>query len=174
MTFEFWVCNDTPERAEGAPVALADRAGWSCHLRPAGAGRPWKQYGRPSRGSSRTGAPQVEERTRYTLRLALADGDEDPARHAIEYEVFPALPSPGTRCRSRSSVQARRRQLMRRTGRERGRDNPVSTSRGRLCRIRATPDTIDSAVAAGARAVFLELPVGEYEVGVRRCASRSV
>ena len=133
MPFEFWVCNDT----HAAPGNL--RLRWQIEQN----GKVVFAQQAPARvetmratfqGFFAPRAPQVEKRTTFTLRLALGGVDT-----AIEYEVFPAMPS----IRRSANVM-------------------LVKDYAAYRRRRAA---IDRAVNNGARAVFLKLPVGEYEIG---------
>ena len=110
-------------------------------------------------------APHVAARTRYTLRLALADGAKVVRDTAIEFEVFPAMAPV-----QRPSVGVVGSGLAPRLLREVG-VKPVSTKSAAVILVddfaayQRERRTLDQAVAAGARLVFLELPIGEYDIG---------
>ncbi len=163
MTFEFWICNDTPE----APRTL--RLRWQIEQR----GRVIFAQQSPAtveatraafQGFFTQSAPDVDQRTRYTLRLALADGEKILRDTDIEYEVFPALP-PLREVQVSVVGTGKAQQLVRELGgKPDARTASVFLVDDYTTYVQRRHD-IDRAVAAGARAVFLELPVGEYEIG---------
>jgi hypothetical protein len=166
MRFEFWVCNDTPE----APKAL--RLRWQIEEN----GRVTFARQTPAlveplratfQGYAAPKAPRVDRRTRYTLRLALADGEKILRDTQVEYEVFPT-PSPLGNLPVSALGTGKARQLLRDVGAKPGGHNtPLFLVDDYAAYVRQRGD-IDKAVAAGARAVFLELPAGEYEIGGSR------
>jgi hypothetical protein len=176
MTFEFWVCNDTPEGSK------TFRLHWQVEQR----GRIiYAQRGPASVQKTRSTfqgyfshrAPRVEERTRYTLRLAVADGSKILCDTAIEYEVFPALPALGG-VRVSLIGAGKAQKLVRELGGRPAAKVPSVFLVDDYVEYLRRQHTIDRAVAAGARAVFLELPVGEYNIGgsrvrVEECVMRA-
>ncbi len=176
MEFEFWVCNDTPE----APTSL--RLRWQiehdgrvifARKGPAAVEAVRSTF----QGFFVNSAPHVDQRTRYTLRLALADGEKILSDTDIEYEVFPALPA-------LSDVPVmvigtgKAQQLARELGGTLERKTPSIFLVDDYAAYAKRRETIDRAVAAGSRVVFLELPVGEYAIGgskvrVTECVMRA-
>jgi len=163
MTFEFWICNDTPEMSE--TLRLRSQIEQNGSVIFARQGPATVEATRAAfQGFFTHRAPLVDQRTRYTLRLALADGGKILRDTDIEYEVFPALPALGKLPVSVIGT-GKAKQLVRELG---VRPNP-STPKVFLvddysAYVRRRQE-VDRAVGAGARAVFLELPVGEYEIG---------
>jgi hypothetical protein len=165
MSFEFWLCNDTP----GAPKGLGLR--WQLEQN----GRV--VYSRQSPAtvdSMRAGfqgffvhqAPDVRERTRFILRLGLADGDSILNDTSIECDVFPLLPPPGEAAvRIIGTGNGKARQLLEELGVREGGERPSVLLIDDVAAYAKNKSTIDSAVAGGAKAVFLELPAGAYEIG---------
>jgi hypothetical protein len=176
MTFEFWICNDTPE------IPKSPRLHWQI-----------EQNGRvifaqqdaatveairaTFQGYFTPRAPHVDQRTRYTLRLALAEGEKILRETDIEYEVFPVLPAMDDMPVSVIGT-GKAQQLVRELG---GRPDTKTPSVFLVDDYSAYVrhrDAVDRAVAEGSRAVFLELPVGEYEIGgstvrVEECVMRA-
>lgn len=166
MSFEFWICNDTHEMPKGLSIRWQiEDAG---HVVFAGKAPADLEAMRATfQGYFRRAAPHVDHRTRFTLRLALADGQKILRDTEVGFEVFPDVPAgryPGV------SVigSGKGLQLIRELGiRERSRIPGVIVVDD-YARYQKQRASIDSAVSAGARAVFVELPAGEYEIGGSR------
>ena len=178
MSFEFWLCNDTP----GTPKGLQLR--WQLEQN----GRVVYSRQSPAAVASMRAAfqgffvhqaPDVRERTRFILRLGLANPDSILVDTNIEFDVFPPLPRPGeTDVRIISTGDGKARQLLEELGlREGGATSSILLVDDVATYVKHR-STIDSAVAQGARAVFLELPIGTYEIGgsavrVEECVMRA-
>jgi hypothetical protein len=167
MPFEFWLCNDTPEAPTGLRLRWQiEQGGRVIFARQAPA--TVQAVRATFQGFFAPRGPDVKERTCYTLRLAIADGAMILRDTAIEYEVFPALPVLGEVPVTVMGT-GKARQLLRELGGKPA-AKPVRKARKVILvddfgAYRRRRQTIDRAVATGARAVFLELPVGEYEIG---------
>jgi Glycosyl hydrolases family 2, sugar binding domain/Glycosyl hydrolases family 2/Glycosyl hydrolases family 2, TIM barrel domain len=175
MKFEFWISNDTPE----APKVL--RLRWQIEERghvifaqqaPAVVESTRATF----QGFFALGAPHVGRRTKYTLRLALAHGETILRNTDIEYEVFPPLPSLGE-MPVRVIGTGKAQQLLRELGGKPNAKTPSVILVDDFASYARHRDDIDRAVADGGRAVFLELPVGEYDIGgskvrVEECVMR--
>lgn len=176
MTFEFWVCNDTPE----TPKTL--RLRWQIEQsgRVIFAGQhpaTMKATRATFQGLFTHGAPPVTQRSRFTLRLALADGEKILRETDIEYEVFPV---PEFRNDVPLSVvgAGKARQLVQELGLKPAAGSPSIFLVDGYAKYVKHREMIDRAVSAGARAVFIELPVGEYDIGgsrvrVEECVMRA-
>jgi len=176
MPFEFWICNDTHE----SPKTFTLR--WQIEVN----GRIIASHKGPAtvqamratfQGFFKPIAPKVPHRTTFTLRLALADGDRILRDTEIEYEVFPTIPSHRT-----ASVLAlgtgKARQLVQELNLCTETTSPPVYVIDEYAAYLTRRHEIDSAVTRGARAVFLELPVGDYQVGgsavhVEECVMRA-
>jgi len=163
MPFEFWVCNDTPETSKKLRLRWQiEQSGRVIYSRQAPATVQAQRA--IFQGFFTPGAPHVEQRTRYTLRLALADGAKILRDTAIDYDVFPAPPAlRGLPVNVIGTGKAR--QLVRELG-----VKPAAKAASVIvvddyAAYRHRRQAIDRAVSAGARVVFLELPVGEYKIG---------
>jgi hypothetical protein len=167
MPFEFWVCNDTNEKPknlrlrwqieQNGKVIFSQQA-------PATVGAMRATF----QGFFATRAPEVARRTRFTLRLALGD-----THTAIDYEVFPALSAVG----DYPAAAIGTGKLLRELGAKPAGGKPAVIFVDDFDAYRRRRATIDRAVADGARVVFLELPVGEYDIGgskvrVEECVMR--
>jgi hypothetical protein len=163
MRFEFWICNDTPETSK------ALRLRWQIEQN----GRViFAQQGPTTIDATRATfqgffshfAPSVDRRTKYTLRLGLADGKKIVRDTDIDFEVFPALPT--LHDVSVSVIgNGKARQLVQELGVRPGGKTPAVFLVDNYAAYLKGRHAIDRAVNAGARAVFLELPAGEYEIG---------
>ena len=163
LPFEFWICNDT----HAAPADLKlrwqiEQNGKVIFSRQAPASvvameSTFQGYFAPK-------APGVDRRTKFTLRLALADDANILVDTSIDYEVFPALAKPADLSVTATGMGKAAR-LLAETGVKPTAKTPsvilVDNHADYLRRQKA----LDRAVAAGARLVFLELPVGEYHIG---------
>jgi len=171
MPFEFWVCNDTNEKPknlrlrwqieQNGKVIFSQQA-------PATVGAMRATF----QGFFAPRAPHVDRRTKFMLRLALGD-----THTSIEYEVFPeqaALTgtsvaligtSKGTHLLKELSIK------------------PITNNQQPITILtdytgyQKRRQKLDRAVAEGARVVFLELPVGNYDIGgskvrVEECVMR--
>lgn len=174
MRFEFWVCNDThkvPARARlryqleiGGKVVFAQQA-------RARVGNCTSAF----QGFLTLQAPAVSARTRATLRLALTDRAGKVLHDtAVDLTVFPAVPAPGENL-GVTVIGARNGKAARLAGKL-GlkpvfmlRRRPAPGARHVLLiddavRFNAHRAGIAAAVKAGAMALFLELPAGEYKI----------
>ncbi len=155
MSFEFWVCNDTLD----APQDMMLR--WQIEQN----GDVVFAQQTPARiesvkavfqGFFAPQAPKVSQRTPFTLRLSLGHKET-----AVEYEVFPEL-SAAPECRIEALGNSR---LLGELGVNAVPDNPDVYLISDYTAYSRRRNSIDLAVANGARAVFLELPTGRYEIG---------
>jgi hypothetical protein len=163
MPFEFWICNDTHKASkklnlrwqieENGQVIFARQS-------PAQVAAMQSVF----QGFFSPKAPKVKERTRYTLRLALADGGKILTDTAIDYEVFPAQPvlKDTAACIMGSGKAAL---LLAEMGIKPTGKTPQVILVDNYAAYQKKQQTLDAAVKAGARLVFLELPVGDYAIG---------
>ena len=164
MPFEFWVCNDTHEKSRKlrlrwqleshGKVIFAQQA-------PATVETMRSTF----QGFFAPKAPLVAKRSRHTLRLALADGDRLLCHTAIEFDVFPALP-PAGRLPVAVAGSGNAMNLLRELGvkpEPNGKPAVILVDDYRAYQQRRK--ALDRAVLDGARLVFLELPVGQYDIG---------
>ena len=175
MPFEFWVCNDTalPNRKltlrwqieQNGRVIFAQKTGASVQAMRS----VFQGYFAPR-------APHVETRTQFTLRLALADGSKVLHDTAVEFDVFPKLPALGAvavRTIGRGVAQT----LLRELGLKPANGDAAVILVDDYAAYHRRAQAIGRAVAEGARVVFLNLPVGQYEIGgsgvkVHECVMR--
>ena len=163
MPFEFWVCNDTHDKPKDVRLRWQiEQDGRVVFAQQAGASIRGMQS--TFNGFFRPMAPPVQHRTRFTLRLALADGSKILRDTAVEYVVFPRLPALGA-TRVHIAGKGRGLQLLRELG-----ITPAAKAASVIlvddyAAYRKHRAKIDRAATIGARVVFLELPAGEYKIG---------
>jgi hypothetical protein len=165
MSFEFWICNDTPRSPKGLELRWQlEQNGRVVYARRSPATVDAKQA--TFQGFFAHTAPDVRERTGFLLRLALADGDSIVHDTNVEFDVFPPLPQLREMAvRVIGAQDGKARRLVEELG--------ISESPGRpsvfliddVAAYEKQRGAVDSAVAGGAKAVFLELPVGQYGIG---------
>ena len=165
MSFEFWLCNDTPASPQGLQLRWQlEQNGRAVYSRQSPA--TVESMRAAFQGYFVHQAPDVRERTRFLLRLGLADTDSIIVDTSIEFDVFPSLPPPGAAAiRVIGTGDGRARQLLEELGMNEGGATPSVLLIDDVAEYAKHRSTIDSAVAGGAKAVFLELPVGTYEIG---------
>jgi hypothetical protein len=175
MPFEFWVCNDTA--AASGKLTLrwqVEQAGRVLFAQKTGA--KVEAMRSVFQGFFAPRALAVATRTRFTLRLALADGAQLRHDTAVEFDVFPKPPGAGA-----VSVSAIGRGVARTLLGELGLKPAAGAAEVTLvddyAAYRRRARAVDRAVAEGMRVVFLNLPVGEYEIGgscvkVHECVMR--
>lgn len=163
MPFEFWVSNDTHEVRKDLTL---------CWLIEQNGKGVFAQKGKATVESLKSTfqghfvprAPQVTERSRFTVRLALCDGKKVLRDVAVDYDVFPALPVPaGLAVEAVGNGKARA--LLRELGVKPATRKPAVILVDDFAAFKRSKIRLERAVADGARVVFLELPVGEYEIG---------
>lgn len=163
MPFEFWVCNDTAAASRKLSLRWQiERNGRVLFAQKTGA--KIQAMRSVFQGFFAPRAPQVETRTRFTLRLALADGLKILNDTTVEFDVFPKLPKPGAAAvmtvgRGVSQV------LLREMGIKSANGEALVIFVDDYAAYRRKAKAMDQAVIKGARIVFLNLPVGEYEIG---------
>jgi hypothetical protein len=160
MRMEFWICNDTwqkPARPElrweleiGGKIVHAQRA--PAEVKPMRA---------VFQGFSAMPVPEVKERTAGKLRLALFDGDKLIHDTETDVEFFPAPKALDVTVKivgaSDGNAARLARQLKLRVGR-----NAKIFLIDDYAAYENEKSQIDSAIASGGRAIFLNLPKGEY------------
>jgi hypothetical protein len=178
MSFEFWLCNDTPDAPKGLQLRWQlEQEGRAVYSRQAPA--TVDSLRAIFQGFFVHTAPGVRERKKFLLRLGLADADSILVDTSIEFEVFPSLPPPGeTAIRVIGTGDGKARQLLKDLGMKEGGEKPSVLLVDDVAAYAKNKSSIDSAVAGGAKAVFLELPVGAYEIGgsavrVEECVMRA-
>ncbi len=166
MTFEFWVCNDTPEKSNTLSLRWQiEQEGQILFSRRAPA--TVEAIRATFQGFFTHNAPWVMKRTRYVLRVALADGEKILRDTDVEFEVFPPLPPLG-QVPAKVLGTGKAGQLLQELGGRPAAGAPAVFLVEDFTAYDRSRHAIDSAVAAGARAVFIELPVGDYEIGSSR------
>lgn len=175
MRFECWVCNDTHDIPVGAQLRYQLEMGGKLIF-----AQQTKAHVEACtstfQGFLALAAPVVEKRSQATLRLALCDGTEKVLHDtAVEVTLFPAMPavSDAVRVTVIGARNGKAASLTRELGLK-----PVfamsrrATSDARRAiliddpaRFNAQRAEIEAAVKAGATAIFLELPSGEYQLG---------
>jgi hypothetical protein len=166
MSFEFWVCNDTHQDVRSLRLRWQiEQDGHVVFARQAPA--TVEAMCSTFQGFFNHTAPHVEKRTRYILRLALADGEKILRDTDVEFEVFPSLRNLG-KVPIKILGKGKGLRLLRELGGTESANVPaVYLVDDFDAYVRHRPE-IDNAVAAGARAVFIELPAGKYEIGGSR------
>jgi hypothetical protein len=178
MSFEFWLCNDTPRSPKGLQLRWQlERNGRVVYSRQSPA--TVDSMRAIFQGFFIHPAPDVRERTGFLLRLGLADADSILVDTSIEFDVFPPLPPAGEAAvRAIGTGAGKARKLLEEMGVREGGTNPSVFLIDDVAAYAQHRSTIDSAVAGGARAVFLELPAGTYDIGgsavrVEECVMRA-
>ena len=172
MRFEFWVCNDTHEIPASAQLRYQIEVGGKVIFAQQVKARV-EACTSTFQGFLDIPAPAVKDRTQATLRLALRGGDGKILHDtSIHLTVFPAVPAIGEdRCvmiigardgkAARLARELGLKPVFSRTLRPEPRtlfliDDPV--------RFAARRADVAAAVRAGATAVLLELPAGDYKL----------
>ncbi|MEI2723950.1 MAG: hypothetical protein V9H26_10545 [Verrucomicrobiota bacterium] len=163
MPFEFWVCNDTAVASRTLTLRWQlEQDG--CVLFSQKAGAKIEAMRSVFQGFFAPRALEVETRTRFTLRLALAEGLKILKDTAVEFDVFPKSPAPGSV--SVSAIGTGVAQvLLRELGLKSTGGNASVILVDDYAEYRRRAKTIDRAAIDGARVVFLNLPVGECHIG---------
>jgi len=164
MPVEFWVSNDTSQTSKKLTLRWQiEVEGKIIFAQQTSASVSAMQS--TFQGFFAPRAPQVEERTRYTLRLALANGAKVLTDTAIDVEVFPEQPAlTGTSVSLLGTGKGA--QLLKELG-----IKPITNNRqpttivADYAAYKRRQAELDRSVEAGTRLVFLELPVGQYEIG---------
>ncbi len=173
MRFEFWVCNDTHKIPAGARLRYQLEVGGKVVFAQQAKARV--EPGTSTfQGFLRLPAPAVKARTAAVLRLALTSAGGGILHDtAVDLMIFPAMPVTGE---ARVTVIGARNGKAATLARELGL-KPVfgmprlATSDMRHvlliddpARFAVRRADVESAVRAGATALFLELPAGEYAI----------
>ncbi|MEI6971714.1 MAG: sugar-binding domain-containing protein [bacterium] len=171
---EFWVCNDTHEVPVGARLRYQLEMGGKVAFAQQAKARV-ESCTSTFQGFVALPAPMVKERTAATLRLALCEASGRVIHDtSIELTIFPAMPAVGGN--THVTILGARGGKAARLARELGLKpsftlprHPARDARHVLliddpARFSARRAAVESAVRAGATAVFLELPAGEHEL----------
>jgi hypothetical protein len=117
-------------------------------------------------------APQVPARTKFTVRLALCDGGKVIRDTSVNYEVFPALEKPrvsvGLVGKNPAEKPGKAAQLytdIADLGTPPTAGRPAVLLVDDYAAYAADKVALDAYVSNGARLIFLELPVGTYDIG---------
>ena len=155
MPFEFWICNDTAEAGQtkmlryqleqNGQVLFTQKTVATVEAMRA----TFQGYFSPM-------APSVERRTKYTLRLALGE-----THTAIDFEVFPAA----SEIQEVSVGSIGSGGLLRELGIQPAQGKASVIFVDDFSQYLRDPGPIDRAAEAGARVVFLGVPLGEHEIG---------
>jgi hypothetical protein len=181
MRFEAWVCNDFDAAVEGAELRyqleIAGAAPRICFSQAAPAMIP--ACAPAFQGYIDLVAPEVAERTRATVRLAVVSATGEVLHDtAVEIELFPRieLSAGPVAVIDRADGPAGRlaQELGVRTVGLEGLPGRGVILVGDMERYVAHADAAMAAVEAGATAVFLDLPVGKHQIAgetldVQRC-----
>lgn len=170
MLFELWLCNDVDSVPEGLTINCQLEMGKDIVFANRFTARI--ERCRPAfQGRLPLAAPQVASRRKATLRMALMD-DKDKIIHetTLDVELFPGNTSTNLEQKQRYLVLgdgkgaelAEELGLKISRGRPQGGDIILIDDPKRFAEDRAE---IDRAVRAGATAVFLEIPPGDYSFG---------
>ena len=163
LPFEFWISNDTEQNTAKLTLRWQiEQDGKVIFSQQAPATVVAMQS--TFQGFFSPKAPTVERRTKYSLRLALADGAKILVDTSCAYEVFPSLAVPAL-----AAVIAigtgKAAQLLAETGVKAAVKNPSVILVDDYADYHRRRKSLDRAVARGARVVFLELPPGDYQIG---------
>ena len=179
MRYEFWVANDTQLTSESLTLRwqLEDESGTVVFAQQGAASVSAVQS--TFQGFFSPAAPEVDDRKRYTVRLALCDGDDVITDTAVEVEVLPrlaALPSDAHGVRVVGSAGLGTR-LLDELGAQISSD-AATILVDDYAAFDANRAELERAVSEGARLVFLDLSPGSYdiaggEVGVRTLPMQS-
>ncbi len=157
---EFWICNDTHR-------GLSDpNLRWQLEIR----GRVVHAQRAPAtiepvratfQGFTAVPAPEVAERTAGRLRLALFDGDTLIHDTSVGLEFFPAANPSGATVRIIGNTDGPAARLATQLGAKTDPEAPILLIDGFEV-YRVQKEEIDQAIRNGARAIFVNLPAGEY------------
>ena len=162
MSFEFWLCHDRGPRPEKATLRWQlEVAGAVLHAQESSAEVP--DVSATCQGKWTFPAPEVDQRTPATLRLSLWAGGELLHDTSLELELFPVAKPITTPVEVFGQSEGPARRLLHDQG------LPLDASADLLliddlAAYEKSADSIDQRIAAGARAVFLDLPVGEHRL----------
>jgi hypothetical protein len=109
-------------------------------------------------------ASVVEKRTKYILHLALAEGSKILRSTSMEYEVFPKIPDTG-KISAMVFGKGKAYQLLKELGIKPVKKEAQVIFIDDFDLYKTNKKIIDNLVLSGAKAVFLELPTGKYEIG---------
>ena len=109
-------------------------------------------------------SPNVEKRTKYTLHLALSDGEKIIQSTSVDYEVFPQMPHSGN-IHLKVFGKGKAKQLLSELGIKPTTKNASIIFIDDYKAYKTNKKNIDSLVLSGAKVIFLELPLGLYEIG---------
>lgn len=165
MRFEFWVCNDTHEAPRGATLRYQLELGGKVVFAQQARAKV-QACDSVFQGFLNLPAPAVAARTRATLRLALTSADGRVLHDtALDVSLFPALPALApARAVVIGSGKGKAAQLAREMGLPTAKTGDLFLIDD-IARFARRRREIEAAVAVGARAIFLELPTGEHQIG---------
>jgi hypothetical protein len=163
LPFEFWISNDTHQASKKLSlrwqVEHLGQVVFSQQV-PAAVDAVKSTF----QGHFSPKAPQVEERTKFTLRLALADGAKILVDTSLDYEIFPKLAAmTGLAVAALGSGKAP--ELLAELGIKNQSSKPAVVLIDNYADYQRRQKSLDKAVREGARLVFLELPKGDYPIG---------
>jgi hypothetical protein len=171
MQVECWVCNDTRDTPPARLRYQLEVDGKVVFAQQASA--RIEACRSAFQGLLKLPAPQVSRRSKAVLRLALFEANGRPIHDtALELDVFPA-PQGNSLPAERARIVGKRHGKAAHLARELGL-RPVFAGAIRpqdviliddMARYAAQQSLIDFAVEAGALAVFVELPAGNYAIG---------
>lgn len=163
MPFEFWISNDTHKAWKKLKLRWQiEHSGEVIFSQQAPA--TVEAVRSTFQGYFSPKAPMVDERTKYTVRLALADGAKILVNTSIDYEVFPkpaALGSLAADAMGSGKASA----LLAELGVSKSANRPAVILIDDYEDYKRRQKALDKAVQQGARLVFLELPKGDYQIG---------
>jgi len=171
LRLEAWISNDTPKALKDCTI----RYQFECNGRIfSGGSAPAEAPGWDSRfqGFVTVQTPEVSSRTRVTARLAVVDAAGTVINdQTVEIEVFPKL---ARKARIAAAVFGSESGSAARLAKELGLDVKESCDGAAVLLIddfvayQSNVAVVNAAVSGGAKAVFLELPPGNYEIAGSR------
>jgi len=163
LPFEFWISNDTHQTPEKLmlrwQIEHQGKVVFSQQV-PATIEPVMSTF----QGHFSPKAPRVGARTKYTVRLALADGARILVDTSLDYEVFPKHAAmDGLAVDAMGSGKAS--ELLAELGIRKHANKPAVVLIDNYADYHRRRKALDGAVRGGTRLVFLELPKGDYPIG---------
>jgi hypothetical protein len=162
LPFEFWISNDTQLASKKLKLRWQIEQNGKVIFSQQGPATV-EAVKSTFQGHFSPKAPKVDERTKYTVRLALSDGAKILVDTSIDYEVFPKQAALGVAVDVMGIGKASA--LLAELGIKKSANKPAVIVIDDYSDYKRRQKALDKAVLDGARLVFLELPKGEYQIG---------